>query len=149
MKKLRLITCVALGLLSGVGIQAQMNNTLYFMKGVPQSNRVNPAYAPKENVYVGIPFLAPLRVEFSSNSLSHIKIASTTAFSSSHASCLLSLTRLRREAPTTDAACHAAQATILCRVFCIIILSFDVSTQSDGFGRNLTTTNQGRLRKFP
>jgi len=62
---------MVLALLSGIALKAQMNNTLYFMQGVPQANRVNPAYQPNEGVYVGLPFLAPLRVEINSSSLTY------------------------------------------------------------------------------
>ena len=51
--------------------EAQINNSIYFMNGVPQSNRVNPAHQPNCNLYIGIPMLAPIRVELSSNSLSY------------------------------------------------------------------------------
>ncbi|MEN8156012.1 MAG: DUF5723 family protein [Bacteroidota bacterium] len=50
---------------------AQINNTVYFMHGVPQSNRVNPAHQPKGNFYLGIPGLSPLRVGLSSSSLAY------------------------------------------------------------------------------
>ena len=39
------------------------------MHGVPQANRVNPAYQPEGNLYIGIPLLAPIRAELSSSSL--------------------------------------------------------------------------------
>jgi hypothetical protein len=54
-----------------LSISAQMNNTLYFMQGIPQANRVNPAYQPAANLYVGIPLLASVHTEFTSNSLSY------------------------------------------------------------------------------
>ncbi len=54
---------------SALSVQAQPNNTLYFMKGVPQANRVNPAYQPNCNFYIGIPMLAPLVADVSSSSL--------------------------------------------------------------------------------
>ena len=39
------------------------------MKGVPQANRVNPAYKPQCNFYIGIPMLAPAIIGLSSSSL--------------------------------------------------------------------------------
>ncbi len=39
------------------------------MQGVPQSNRVNPAYQPQCKFYIGIPFLSPARTSISTNSL--------------------------------------------------------------------------------
>jgi len=53
----------------GISVVAQVNNTLYFMHGVPQSNRINPAYQPDCGFYFGFPMLAPLRAELSSSSL--------------------------------------------------------------------------------
>ena len=50
-------------------MHAQVTNTLFFMQGVPQSNRVNPAYQPEGNIYIGIPFLAPVRTSVSSGAL--------------------------------------------------------------------------------
>jgi len=60
---------LGLSILAGLGIQAdaQVSNSLYFMQGVPQSNRLNPAYQPDCNFYIGIPFLAPLRTEETSS----------------------------------------------------------------------------------
>lgn len=59
-------------LISGVFLQAgaQVANSLYFMKGVPQSNRINPARQPECGFYFGIPTLAPLNTVFASSSLS-------------------------------------------------------------------------------
>jgi len=59
-----------IGFLSLSG-EAQINNSVYFMPGVPQANRVNPAYQPDCEFYIGFPLLAPLRMELSSNSLSY------------------------------------------------------------------------------
>ncbi|MCK4750066.1 MAG: hypothetical protein KAT15_23585 [Bacteroidales bacterium] len=50
---------------------AQVNNSLFFMHGVPQSNRINPAYQPNCGFYLGFPMLAPLRMELSSSSLAY------------------------------------------------------------------------------
>ncbi len=47
---------------------AQINNTLYFIPGVPQTNRINPAHQPWCKFYVGVPFLSAARGEFSSSS---------------------------------------------------------------------------------
>ena len=51
--------------------EAQINNSLYFMQGVPQSNRVNPAHRPNCGFYIGIPGLAPARMEISSSSVAY------------------------------------------------------------------------------
>ncbi len=50
---------------------SQINNSLYFMHGVPQSNRINPAHQPNCGFYFGIPGIAPLRVDVSSSSLAY------------------------------------------------------------------------------
>jgi len=50
---------------------SQINNSVYFMPGVPQANRVNPAHQPNCELYLGFPVLAPMRMELSSNSLSY------------------------------------------------------------------------------
>ena len=44
-----------------------MSNSLYFMQGIPQTNRINPAFQPGCDLYIGIPFLAPLRTEETSS----------------------------------------------------------------------------------
>jgi hypothetical protein len=51
--------------------EAQISNSLYFLPGVPQSNRVNPAYQPDCEFYLGFPMLAPVRVELSSSSFAY------------------------------------------------------------------------------
>ena len=43
--------------------KAQINNSLYFMPGVPQTNRINPAHQPEVGFYLGIPGLAPIRAK--------------------------------------------------------------------------------------
>lgn len=48
---------------------SQIPNTMYFMPGVPQSNRINPAIQPGCGFYLGFPGLAPLRFQVSSSSL--------------------------------------------------------------------------------
>lgn len=48
---------------------AQIPNTMYFMPGVPQSNRINPSIQPGCGFYLGFPGLAPLRFQVSSSSL--------------------------------------------------------------------------------
>lgn len=64
---------LSLGIMAGLLLpgQAQINNTLYFMHGVPQVNRINPAHQPRCGFYMGIPMLAPLRAEISSSSLAY------------------------------------------------------------------------------
>ncbi len=61
----------SLALLLGAGLQtwAQAQNSLYFMNGVPQSNRVNPARNPDCGFYIGIPILSTLSTQISSNPL--------------------------------------------------------------------------------
>ncbi len=60
MKKLFKLT-LSLVLLAGIHLQgeAQINNSLYFMHGVPQSNRINPAHQPNVGFYIGFPAVAP------------------------------------------------------------------------------------------
>lgn len=65
----RFIVVLGLSLLTFTKVSAQLSNSLYFMHGVPQSNRINPAHQPACGFYFGIPGLAPLRAEFSSSSL--------------------------------------------------------------------------------
>lgn len=58
-------------ILSGIPARSQINNTLYFMQGVPQSNRVNPANRPAGSFYIGIPGLAPVHVQLNSSSFTY------------------------------------------------------------------------------
>ena len=53
----------------GVGVAGQIPNSLYFMPGVPQSNRINPSIQPGWGFYIGMPGVAPLRFQVSSSSL--------------------------------------------------------------------------------
>jgi len=50
-------------------IWGQTQNSLYFMNGIPQSNRINPARNPDCGFYIGIPILSPLSTQFSSDPL--------------------------------------------------------------------------------
>ena len=69
MKTLYKIT-FGLGIFAGIHMQAasQINNSLYFMHGVPQANRINPAHQPNCGFYLGFPGLAPVRMEVTSSS---------------------------------------------------------------------------------
>ncbi len=60
---------LGIGILAGFLTEAgaQVSNSLYFMQGIPQSNRINPAFHPDCDLYIGIPFLAPLRTEETSS----------------------------------------------------------------------------------
>jgi hypothetical protein len=60
-------------LLFGAGFQAwgQTQNSLYFMNGIPQSNRINPARQPECGFYIGIPALSPLSTQLSSDPLAY------------------------------------------------------------------------------
>jgi outer membrane protein W len=70
MRKLGRAILILGAILSAVPrLEAQVMNSLYFMPGVPQSNRVNPAHQPQGGFYLGLPGLAPLRAEVSSSSL--------------------------------------------------------------------------------
>lgn len=64
---------LSLGLMLGAGmfLSAQPGNSLYFMRGVPQSNRINPARQPECGFYFGIPAISPLSFEISSSSLAY------------------------------------------------------------------------------
>ena len=53
-----------------VPAKAQSPSTMYFMPGVPQSNRINPAIQPGCGFYLGFPGLAPLRMQVSTGNLS-------------------------------------------------------------------------------
>ena len=72
---MRIVNRVAifLGLMLGTSLllSAQPGNSLYFMRGVPQSNRINPARQPECGFYFGVPTIAPLSVEISSSSLAY------------------------------------------------------------------------------
>jgi len=61
-----------LGMILGLSLhlEAQVTNTLYFMRGVPQSNRINPAHQPEGGFYLGLPGASPLTSELSSSSIS-------------------------------------------------------------------------------
>jgi len=55
----------------GISGMAQINSTLYFMHGIPQANRINPAYQPRCGLYLGLPLVSPARGGFSFSSQSY------------------------------------------------------------------------------
>lgn len=61
----------SLALLFGAGLQtwAQTQNSLYFMNGIPQANRINPARKLDCGFYIGIPILSPISTQISSDPL--------------------------------------------------------------------------------
>lgn len=64
---------ISLGIIFALHLsgEAQITNSLYFMPGVPQSNRINPAFQPECGFYLGLPLMAPLRTNVSSSSLAY------------------------------------------------------------------------------
>jgi len=68
---LRIIVCLLLVFGAFIEGKSQVSNSLYFMKGVPQSNRVNPARQPDCNFYFGIPLVSPYSTVLTSSSLSY------------------------------------------------------------------------------
>ncbi len=50
-------------------VQGQIPNSMFFMPGVPQSNRINPAIQPGCGFYLGLPGASPLRLQVKSSSL--------------------------------------------------------------------------------
>ena len=56
-------------IVAALQVGAQIPNSLFFMPGVPQSNRINPAIQPGCGLYLGMPGLSPLRLQISSSSL--------------------------------------------------------------------------------
>lgn len=56
-------------ILASVTVSGQYNQTQYFM-GIPQANRVNPAFRPPMNVYVGIPALSGIQFNLNNNMVS-------------------------------------------------------------------------------
>lgn len=55
-------------ILSYSKLYSQNANSFYFMKGVPQIYQVNPAFQPDCNFFIGLPGLAPLKVEVENSS---------------------------------------------------------------------------------
>jgi len=67
--KISLSGCLCLFLISSSA--QKMNNTLYFMQNVPQSNQLNPAIQPECKVFVGFPALSSIYVNYSNSSFSY------------------------------------------------------------------------------
>lgn len=66
-----LLAALLVAQLSGQRSEAQYANTYYYMFGVPQANQLNPAFQPGCNGYLGVPFLAPVRFQVESNSITY------------------------------------------------------------------------------
>lgn len=64
------IGSLCLILISTVTAQ-KVNNTLYFMQNVPQSNQLNPAIQPECKVFVGFPALSSIYVNYSNSAFAY------------------------------------------------------------------------------
>ena len=53
----------------GVSLNAQQVNTMYFMDNVPYRNKLNPAFQPISNFYLGLPVLSYTQFNIGNNSL--------------------------------------------------------------------------------
>lgn len=49
----------------------KMNNTLYLMQNVPQSNQLNPAIQPDCNVFIGFPGISSIYLNYANNGFSY------------------------------------------------------------------------------
>lgn len=72
---IRVFVLLGIGVMSGIPVHAQINNTLYFMRGIPQSNRVNPANRPLATFYIGFPGLAPIHGQINSSTFTYQDLA--------------------------------------------------------------------------
>ncbi|GAP72433.1 hypothetical protein SAMD00024442_31_22 [Candidatus Symbiothrix dinenymphae] len=70
MKKINLLLIAAVCLFGTVATAwAQQNNTVYFIKGIPERNVYNPAFQPYNNVYIDFPVFPNFRLDLGNNSL--------------------------------------------------------------------------------
>lgn len=58
----RFTSLLLLAMVFLVHIEAQQNNTMYFMDRIPQSNQLNPATQPKCGFYFGLPGLSSIEI---------------------------------------------------------------------------------------
>ncbi|WP_421921210.1 DUF5723 family protein [Marinifilum sp.] len=65
------LTGLLLVILTFNGIAQKVNNTLYLMKNVPQSNQLNPAIQPECKVFVGFPALSSIYFNYSNSSFAY------------------------------------------------------------------------------
>ncbi|RUT78736.1 DUF5723 family protein [Ancylomarina longa] len=72
-QKISLSGIISLFLIFSASAQ-KMNNTLYFMQNVPQSNQVNPAIQPDCKVFVGFPALSSIYLNYSNSSFAYNNI---------------------------------------------------------------------------
>ena len=63
MKRILLIALAVISLVGGVKAQ-DGNNTSYFLSNLPQRYRLNPAYQPEYKVFVGLPGLSGISVNY-------------------------------------------------------------------------------------
>ena len=68
---IKVFVLLGIWVMSGTPGLSQINNTLYFMRGVPQSNRVNPANRPMGSFYIGFPGLAPIHGQVNSSTFTY------------------------------------------------------------------------------
>ncbi len=67
MKRILLIALAVISLVGGVKAQ-DGNNTSYFLSNLPQRYRLNPAYQPEYKVFVGLPGLSGISVNYLNSS---------------------------------------------------------------------------------
>lgn len=67
MKRILLIVCAIISFISIVSAQ-DGNNTSYFLSNLPQRYRLNPAYQPEYKVFVGLPGLSGISVNYLNSS---------------------------------------------------------------------------------
>ena len=69
----KIVFSLALLLGAGLHMWSQTQNSLYFMNGVPQANRINPARQIDCGFYIGIPILSTLSTQISSDQAAWVR----------------------------------------------------------------------------
>lgn len=64
----RIIYTATILLFTLVVSSQEMNNTLYFLKYSPQANALNPAITPESKIWIGIPALSSISLNYNNNS---------------------------------------------------------------------------------
>ncbi len=64
------IICISASLIPCVSIKAQQVNSHYFIENSPTRHYLNPAFQPKSNLYISLPYFGSSRYGFGNNSFS-------------------------------------------------------------------------------
>ncbi len=129
----KVLIVISLLMILAINTKAQrINNTLYLMKGVPQSNYVNPALQPDCKYFIGVPLISSIYGNYSNSGFTYndLIIKGANIKNDSH---IINLNRLHDALVTTNFGSIETEISMLAfgMKYKDYYFTFDITNKSD------------------